>query len=135
MHAALIVNDDGTYRDTKPGQVFRFLDEQMGWVEEVGEGFDASPWYSSWQLTTACKTTAIATRVSEIRARLPGGSACCQDERLARYEIHQSYRSGVWYYRLIRRVPQAVMAVEQMAFEEARWSWQERSSMHTGARH
>jgi len=113
MHAAQIVNDDGSYRATKPGEVFRFLDEQLGWVEEDGVEFLASPWFSSWQLTERCRTAAIGTRVSEIRAWLPGGLKLCQAERLRRYEIQQSYRSGAWYYRLVRW-PEVEQA-EQMA--------------------
>jgi len=139
MHAALIVNDDGTYRDTKPGQVFRFLDEQMGWVEEAGEGFDASPWIWNSRLEKANGTRAIGTRVSEMRKRLPPAvngrmipgqgdlyvaSKGCPD-RLERY-IVQTDRLPIggdgpvdWHTRLIRRMPQAVAAVEQLALGEA----------------
>jgi len=113
IHAAQIVNADGSYRATKPGEVFQFLDKQLGWVEEDGAEFLASPWFSSWQLTERCKTAAIGTRVSEIRAWLPGGKKLCQAERLRRYEIQQSYRSGAWFYRLVCRP--AVTGAEQMA--------------------
>lgn len=104
IHAARIINVDGGFCDTKPGQVFEFLDRDMAWGQEDGKEIQASCWWSGRYLDRTCDTTAISTRISEIRARLPGGRLYVKSSRLERYEIQVDRREGGWYYRLVRRM-------------------------------
>ena len=56
-------------------------------------------WRSSWALTVACRTTAIGTRVSEVRAQLPPTQRL---ERSARPTL--AHERGSWY-RLVEVTP------------------------------
>ena len=53
-------------------------------------------WLSGWDLTTAARTTAIGTRISEIRAQLPQGQRI---EHSPRPSPH--YARGSWYRLLL----------------------------------
>ena len=57
-------------------RVYRYLRERGDWVD-------------AWELTMACQTTALSTRVSEIRHQLGPGEAV---------EARQVGRR--WYYRI-----------------------------------
>jgi hypothetical protein len=50
-------------------------------------------WVSAWDLTIACKTTAVSTRISEVRHRLEF------DER---WDVESHHEDGHWYYRVVR---------------------------------
>lgn len=63
---------------TKPGQVYRYLRERAGC------------WCDSWELQQATHTTAVSTRISEIRCQLPAGE-----------RIETEQRGKQWFYRLV----------------------------------
>ena len=48
------------YGNTAAGRVYRYL------MRHEGE------WCDPWEMTLACKTTGISTRISEVRAQLDG---------------------------------------------------------------
>ena len=105
MHAGGIVRPDGTYCATKPGRVFAYLDARLRQVEEDGACFMASPWIDGWSLSTACQSTAIGTRISEIRAQLPGGDlfSPANADRLRGYEMPSARQTADgFFYRLVR---------------------------------
>ena len=105
MHAGRMINADGSYCDTKPGQVFEFLDTRLRPVEDGGEKFYASPWFTNMELSTLCFSPAIGTRISEIREQLPGGDLYnpALIERLGGYEMPSADRTGGGFrYRLVR---------------------------------
>ena len=77
MHFGRIEND------TAAGRVFKLLRANAG------------EWIDAWTLTLACRTTAISTRISEIRHQLVA------DER---YAIESLYEDGKWYYRVVELV-------------------------------
>ena len=107
MHAGGIVRADGSYRATKPGQVFAWFDTRMRMVEEGGERFLASPWIGNMDLAFACYSPAIGTRISEIRMQLPGGDLFnpANAERLSGYEMpNADRRESGFYYRMVRRL-------------------------------
>ena len=106
MHAGGIVRADGSYSATKPGRVFAYLVARLRRVEEDGECFMASPWIDGWSLSAACHSTAIGTRISEIRQQLPGGPLFdpANADRLRGYEMPKALQiSDGFYYRLVRR--------------------------------
>lgn len=74
MHAGSINNPD-----TAAGRVYRILQDLRG------------GWIGGWELTQAARTTAVSTRVSEIRSQLT-------DEQ----EIQVEQRGRYFYYRLVR---------------------------------
>ena len=76
MHSGKIQNN------TKAGQVYAFLKQHPGW-------------HGGWELAIATGTTAISTRISEIRSQLP------PNERI---EVTQKGKR--WYYRLVRKNPE-----------------------------
>ena len=67
-------------RDTAAGRVFNILRANAG------------HWVDAWGLTLASKTTAISTRISEIRHQL------ATDER---YDIESDQQGRKWYYRVV----------------------------------
>ena len=72
MHAGSIHNQ------TKAGRLYRYMRERQG------------EFMDSWQLTCATATTAISTRISEIRSQLPPGE-----------RIEAQQRGQRWYYRIV----------------------------------
>ena len=73
MHAALLEGNSVTAR------LYRLL------VSHIGK------WYSGWGLAMAVKTTAVSTRISEVRHRLPKGE-----------KIEVKHTKEGWFYRLVR---------------------------------
>ena len=67
-------------KNTAARRVYRVLRRRKAWI-------------GGWDLTMAAKTTAVSTRVSEVRAQLPQGE---------RIEVRRD-KQGAWY-RLVREV-------------------------------
>lgn len=70
-------------RDTAAGRVWDVLHENLG------------RWVSGWDLTVRARTTAISTRVAEIRQQLRGTDAI--------YRIECTRGTGGFFYMLDRR--------------------------------
>ncbi|MCC6490702.1 MAG: hypothetical protein IT364_24665 [Candidatus Hydrogenedentes bacterium] len=68
-------------RDTAAGRIYRDLSARRG------------QWCDAWVLMTETRTTAVSTRVSEVRAQL---EASGRDERI---EVDQ--RGKKWFYRIV----------------------------------
>ena len=75
MHAGSITNPE-----TAAGRLYAFL--------------SANPnrWWSGWDLTKTARTTAIGTRISEIRQQLPPGQVIEQSARPT-----EKHERGSWY--------------------------------------
>lgn len=82
MHAGSI------HGDTAAARVYNVLRDHHG------------EWISGWDLTIAAKTTAVSTRVSEVRKQLV-------DEEVEPLQVGRE-----WYYRL---VPKGQMELEGVA--------------------
>lgn len=65
--------------DTAAARVWRFLLAHEG------------TWINSWLLTVSTKTTAISTRISEVRHQLPEG-----------YRLEHERRGQKNYYRVVK---------------------------------
>ena len=74
MHCGSLTGDSGAAR------VYRRL--------RASEG----QWIGAWDLTLDCRTTAISTRVSEVRHQLAG----------ADWDVESRCENG-WHYRIVRR--------------------------------
>lgn len=66
---------------SKAGEIYRFLKVNMG------------TYFSGWDLTIACHTTAISTRISEINTQL--------EETDAYEEVDSDHRKEGWFYGLV----------------------------------
>jgi hypothetical protein len=75
MHAGSLTGDSAAAR------VYRRLREAEG------------TWVGAWDLTLDCRTTAVSTRISEVRHRLAD----------AEWDVESRYEGGRWAYRLARR--------------------------------
>lgn len=84
MHAGNIDNPD-----TAAGRVYRVLKARMHIKTTKGVG-----WVGGWDLSQWAKTTAVSTRISEIRAQL-----FVDDGRRETIEVKQDGR--YFFYRLV----------------------------------
>jgi len=69
-------------RDTAAARVYRYLLNHKGM------------WLDGWTLTMATKTSAISTRISEIRQQLPENG---------RYAVERKQEGQAQYYRIVER--------------------------------
>jgi len=76
---------------TAAGRVYSYLKRRM------------NKWCDAWWLTVDTKTTAISTRISEVRHQLP------PDERIEKKQV-----KGKFFYRLVK-VPVIQPVGEQLA--------------------
>lgn len=76
--------------ETKAGRVYRALLKREG------------QWVNGWDLTQVCQTTAISTRISEVRQQLPAGEVI---------EGRRVGRSGGYEYRLVAAAGQMELAL------------------------
>ena len=68
--------------DTAANRVYQYLKRNQG------------QWFGGWDLTIATRTTAISTRISEIRHQVPANE---------RIEVDQE--GTYWFYRLVKVKP------------------------------